>query len=62
MKDFSIDIKNFVKLETFNILADDILYMKKDIDKFVVKNELLSRLNVLNQDVNIKFKDRPTRS
>ena len=35
--------------------------MKKDIDKFVVKNELLTRLNVLNAECNYKFNDRPTK-
>jgi len=30
------------------------------MNKFVGKDEVLTRLNVLSSDMNVKFKDRPT--
>jgi hypothetical protein len=35
-------------------------YIKKDLGRLCSKEELMTRLNVFNSDVNTKLQDRPT--
>tara|TARA_B110000285_G_scaffold201838_1_gene236757 strand:+ start:154 stop:291 length:138 start_codon:yes stop_codon:yes gene_type:complete len=35
-------------------------YLKKDMSKLVSKEEIMTRLNVFNSDINTKMMDRPT--
>lgn len=54
------DISDIVKKEDFNIMTRDLDYLKKDLGKLCSKEELMTRLNVFNSDVNTKLHDRPT--
>lgn len=57
MKD---DMGDTIKKEDFNIVSRDLDYLKKDLGKLCSKEELMTRLNVFNSDVNTKLHDRPT--
>ena len=54
------DISDFVKKEDFNIIAREMEYLKKDLGRLCTKEEIMTRLNVFNSDVNTKMMDRPT--
>jgi hypothetical protein len=60
VKDIKDDIKDFVKSEEFNNVAREVEYLKKDLSKLCTKEELITRLNVFNSDVNVKLQERPT--
>ena len=60
LKALSDDIGNMIKLEDFNILSRDIDRFKRDMGRLCTKEELMTRLNVFNSDVNTKLHDRPT--
>ena len=60
LKDLTEDVRDFVKKEDFNIVAREMDYLKKDLGKLCSKEEMMTRLNVFNSDVNTKMLDRPT--
>jgi hypothetical protein len=60
IKNIQEDISDFIKKEEFNIWARDMDFLRKDLGKLCSKEELMTRLNVFNSDVNIKLHDRPT--
>lgn len=49
------DIQDFIKKEEMNIVVRDLEYLRKDLGKFSSKEELLTRMNVFNSDVNTKL-------
>ena len=59
-RDLKEDISDFVKKEDVNILTRDMEFVQKDIGRLCTKEELMTRLNVFNADVNAKMQDRPT--
>lgn len=59
-RDLKEDISDFVKKEDVNILSRDMEFVQKDIGRLCTKEELMTRLNVFNADVNAKMQDRPT--
>lgn len=60
IKDLREDVGDFIKKEEFNIVARELDYMKKDISRHCSKEEMMTRLNVFNSDINTKLQDRPT--
>lgn len=60
LTDIQEDICDFVKKEEYNIIAREMDYLKKDMSKLVSKEEIMTRLNVFNSDINTKMMDRPT--
>ena len=60
LNDLRDDIADFVKKEDYNIIAREMDYVKKDLAKLVSKEEIMTRLNVFNSDINTKMMDRPT--
>jgi Ca2+-binding EF-hand superfamily protein len=60
LKSLKDDVNDFVKKEDFNITARELEYLKKDLGKLCSKEEIMTRLNVFNSDMNTKMMDRPT--
>lgn len=60
IKDMQEDIGDFVNREEFNITLREIDFVKRDLGQLCSKEELMTRLNVFNSEVNIKLHDRPT--
>jgi hypothetical protein len=53
-------VKNFIKREEFNIMARELDYFKKEVGRLCTREELMTRLNVFNSELNEKLHDRPT--
>ena len=60
LKDVQDDLSELIRKEEFNIVARELDYLKKDLGRLCSKEELMTRLNVFNSEVNIKLHDRPT--
>jgi ABC-type phosphate/phosphonate transport system ATPase subunit len=54
------DLGDIIKRDEMNMIARDIDKFKKDIGRLCTKEELMTRLNVFNSDINTKLHDRPT--
>lgn len=59
-RDLRDDIKDFVPIEDFLVIQKEISNMSKDVGRYCSKEEMMTRLNVFNSDVNTKMHDRPT--
>jgi len=59
-KDLKDDIKDFVLMDEFLIVQQDMQNIGKDVARFCTKDEMMTRLNVFNSDFNTKMHDRPT--
>ena len=60
IKGIQEDMNEAIKKEQFDIIMADIEFLKKDLGKLCTKEELVTRLNVFNSDINTKLSDRPT--
>jgi hypothetical protein len=56
------DLREVIKKEDFDILAREQDNLKKDLGRLCSKEELVNRLNIFNNDVNVKLQERPTNS
>ena len=54
------DLGDIIKKEEFDVLSREMSFLKKDLGKLISKEELMTRLNVFNSDVNAKLNERPT--
>ena len=59
-KNFQADFSEFVKREELNILAREVEYFGKHLDRACSKDELMTRLAVFSTDVGAKLEARPT--
>lgn len=55
LKDMQDDFGGFIKQEEYNILYREFDTLRKDIGRLCSKEELMTRLNVFNSDVNTKL-------
>jgi len=58
--EFSKDMLDLVKADEFNILSNDVRFIRRDLGKMIPREEFIVRLNAFNSDVNLKFHERPT--
>ena len=49
------DVKNTPKKEDLDIVLRELEFMKRDFDMMCTKEELITRLNVFNSDLNTKL-------
>ena len=56
----SDEVKECLPRSEFMIVRREIDFLSKELALCVKKEELLTRLNVFNQDLNAKIADRPT--
>jgi len=59
-RDMKDDIKDFVPMDEFLVVQNDMQNITKDVGRYCTKDEMMTRLNVFNSDVNTKMHDRPT--
>jgi hypothetical protein len=60
LREMQDDVGDFIKRDDFNIMARELEYFKKEVGRLCSKDELMTRLNVFNSEVNVKLHDRPT--
>ena len=59
-KELQEDHDDLVGKAEFNLISQDIEYLRKDLGRLCTKDEVMTRLNVFSVDVNAKLVDRPT--
>ena len=60
IKDLKSDMKELLTKEEFRVLHEKVMCMDTGLNRSISKDEVMVRINALNEDFNAKLAERPT--
>ena len=60
VQNMKTDIDDLIHKEDFNIIAQEMDYLKKDFGRLITKDEVMTRMGVFSSDLTSKLQERPT--